>query len=222
MTGFASTKMKRKDLDEVYDEFSEFSLNSPARKIRRLDAELSPILEEEEPSFPATFGQKLPLAEQATCSSMAGMGSVMVEDDPSLPSNEERALVLYKPMDNPLVLSPSSFRVRPDLMVGLKSADQVLWSGNPKPVTIEEVPMDYIANAHGNSLAVVPWVQTQASSEPRGMIVEEPMEEEDQGGASMEVEENGQQVEGLHQWPQHCMTPQIPQNSSTPIMWSWV
>lgn len=29
-------KMKRKDLDQFNDEFSDFSLSSPARKIRRL------------------------------------------------------------------------------------------------------------------------------------------------------------------------------------------
>lgn len=214
-------------MEEVYDEFSEFSLNSPARKIRRLDAELPPIMEEEEPSFSAQFGQKMPLTEQTNCSSMTGIVAGMVEGEPSFPSNEERALVLYKPVDNPLVMSPTSFRVRPDLIDGLKN--QVFWSGHPRPVTIEEVPMDYIANASGNSLAVIPWVRTQDSSEPRtrdsskpmGVIVEEPMEADDQGGASMEVEEDRLQDEGSHQWPQHCMTPQIPQNSSTPIMWSW-
>lgn len=36
MAGFLSVKMKRKDLEEVNDDFSEFSLSSPARKIRRL------------------------------------------------------------------------------------------------------------------------------------------------------------------------------------------
>lgn len=41
MAGFLSGKMKRKDLEEVYDEFSEFSLSSPARKIRRLVRESS-------------------------------------------------------------------------------------------------------------------------------------------------------------------------------------
>lgn len=35
--GFNSVlKMKRKDIDEVNDEFCDFSLSSPARKIRRL------------------------------------------------------------------------------------------------------------------------------------------------------------------------------------------
>lgn len=36
MDGYVPAKMKRKDLEEVYDEFSEFSLSSPVRKIRRL------------------------------------------------------------------------------------------------------------------------------------------------------------------------------------------
>jgi len=44
-----SGKLKRKDIDQVNDDFSDFSLSSPATKIRRLDAELPPIIEEEEP-----------------------------------------------------------------------------------------------------------------------------------------------------------------------------
>ena len=36
MAGFLSGKMKRKDVDDVLDEFSKFSLSSAARKIRRL------------------------------------------------------------------------------------------------------------------------------------------------------------------------------------------
>lgn len=47
-------KKKRKEveeLDQVNDDFSDFSLSSPARKIRRLDAHLPPIMEEEELSF---------------------------------------------------------------------------------------------------------------------------------------------------------------------------
>lgn len=34
--GFLPMKLKRKDLDQVNDDFSDFSLSSPARKIRRL------------------------------------------------------------------------------------------------------------------------------------------------------------------------------------------
>ncbi|KAL5725893.1 hypothetical protein ACHQM5_008980 [Ranunculus cassubicifolius] len=38
MAEFLSKKMKRKELEEVYDEFSDFSLSSPATKIRILVA----------------------------------------------------------------------------------------------------------------------------------------------------------------------------------------
>ncbi|OMO77035.1 hypothetical protein CCACVL1_15225 [Corchorus capsularis] len=41
-------KLKRKDMEQFNDDFSDFSLSSPAPKIRRLDAELPPIIEEEE------------------------------------------------------------------------------------------------------------------------------------------------------------------------------
>ncbi|KAE8657966.1 hypothetical protein F3Y22_tig00116976pilonHSYRG00207 [Hibiscus syriacus] len=43
-------KFKRKNIDQVNDDFSDFSLSSPATKIRRLDADLPPIIEED--SFP--------------------------------------------------------------------------------------------------------------------------------------------------------------------------
>lgn len=85
----------------------------------------------------------------------------------------------------------------------------------------------WVAN---NSLAVVPWVSSHVSSATdlgsRGVHVEEPMDAEDEArGASMEVEESRQQaggaVDGFHQWQQHCMIPQLPQNTSTPITWSW-
>lgn len=36
MKPYYTLKMKRKDLEDVNDEFSDFSLSSPARKIRRL------------------------------------------------------------------------------------------------------------------------------------------------------------------------------------------
>lgn len=36
MEDFTGFKLKRKDLEDVNDDFSDFSLSSPARKIRRL------------------------------------------------------------------------------------------------------------------------------------------------------------------------------------------
>ena len=53
------------------------------------------------------------------------LGSAMVDAEPPFPLDEERALVLYKPVDNPFVLSPISpdlsFRVHSDLLNSLKS-----------------------------------------------------------------------------------------------------
>ena len=223
-------KVKRKELEEVNDDFSEFSLNSPAQKIRRLDVDLPPIMEEEEPSFSMQFEQMN--------SSVPHMTSAMAEVVPSFMANEERALVLYKPRESPLSIlasSPSvSVHVSSGLINGLKH--QVFWSGSNNAVTIEELPMDDKSPVSVSSLAVVPWVQSPNSSatdtESRGMIVEEPMEAEEPmegeepGDTSMEVEEDRQQCgtigeEGFHQWPQHCMAPQIPQSNSMPIMWSW-
>ncbi|XP_020243098.1 uncharacterized protein LOC109821294 [Asparagus officinalis] len=211
-------KTKRKDLEEVYDEFSEFSLNSPARKIRRLDAELPPIMEEEDQTVPLPFENQMP-------QEVAG-AEIVDLDLEQIPLNEERALVLYKPVDNHLVVSPSStFSVNPDLIYGLKN--QAL-----RAVTAEEMPEDKQAVAN-NSLAVIPWAPSHASSliiseSGGGIQIEETMKaEEGTGGASMEVEESGCQtdgntaIEGFHQRQQHCMVPQPPQNVSTPIMWSW-
>ncbi|CAH2065303.1 unnamed protein product, partial [Thlaspi arvense] len=71
-------KMKRKEIDRVNDEFSDFSLSSPARKIRRLDLDLPPIMEEE-----------------------VDLPPVMEEEEiQSAPANEERAIVLFKPLQH--------------------------------------------------------------------------------------------------------------------------
>lgn len=68
-------------------------------------------MEEEDPAVPLSIPEELAVSE-------------MVDVEP-FPLTEERALVLYKPMDSPLILSPSptnvSFRVNPDLVDGLMS-----------------------------------------------------------------------------------------------------
>lgn len=204
-------------MDEVYDEFSEFSLNSPARKIRRLDAELPPIMEEEDPTVPLPVEQQMP---EELMSAMPEFGAGMIDAELPIALNEEKALVLYKAVDNPFALSPGSsnvsFSVHSDLIHGLKN--QAFWPANPNAVILEEISNDE-KSVVANNLAVVPWVPPQ-QYDSRVMHTEEPMEaEEDDGGASMEVEEDIQQ--GVHQWPQHCLTPQAPENTSTPIMWSW-
>ncbi|KAL0344937.1 UNVERIFIED_CONTAM: hypothetical protein Sradi_4325000 [Sesamum radiatum] len=124
MEGYLPLKLKRKELEDVNDDFSDFSLSSPARKIRRLDAELPPIIEEEECEIP--IEHSLP-QEQGFGSNSAG--GLKIEELPPEPSNEERAIVLFKPTNaSPLLQSPSNFTVsvNPHLISGFKN--QLLWS----------------------------------------------------------------------------------------------
>ncbi|OVA19275.1 hypothetical protein BVC80_521g77 [Macleaya cordata] len=254
MAGYLSMKMKRKDLEEVYDEFSEFSLSAPARKIRRLDAELPPIMEEEESGVPIDFDQVLPEEQPFSAS--------VTENAPSLSLNEERALVLYNPMNTPLLKSPSSsnfsITVNSDLIPGFK--DQVFWSGRRNFLKVHDNEAEHrgdenAGGGNGECLAVVPWVSSQFPSTLGTEVgatttittttgLSEPMEAEEEvdnnEGMEIEVDNNmgvsqGQQEQenieagGLQHWKQqqqqqlqHCMSPpQLPQNTSTPIMWSW-
>ncbi|XP_059315693.1 uncharacterized protein LOC132066389 [Lycium ferocissimum] len=186
MDAYYPMKMKRKDLDDVYDEFSDFSLSSPARKIRRL-------------------------------------------------------IVLFKPMDTPHVHSPSNFslKVNPQFINGFKS--QVFWENCAnafRPADSEETPQDDSGSAK-ECLAVVPWVPSQLPSAEGAEVLgqtdnSDMMDAEDMEGVAMDVEDDNQNAEprttfgagavsvneGLHPWQQqHCMTTQLPQNTSTPIVW---
>ena len=85
-------------------------------------------------------------------------------------------------------------------------------------------------------LAVVPWIPSQFPSMPATQSEgPELMDAEGTGVSTMDIEEDNnagmEQVhtnvnvggggsEGLHQWQQqHCLYPQFPQNTSTPITW---
>ncbi|XP_077222916.1 uncharacterized protein LOC143856547 [Tasmannia lanceolata] len=232
MTGFLSVKMKRKDLEDVYDEFSDFSLSSPARKIRRLDAELPPIMEEEEPVIPLDYSQSL--SEDSLKGSTPQLTAAMTEALPSLSLNEEKALVLYKQVNTPLLQSSSSsnlsFRVNTDLLPGFKN--QIFWSGNSNLVTEASDKVE-----SNGCLAVVPWAPFQlpvsrgTNDIGMGGGLSEPMEadevatmelEEESTASRQEARESAEMGgEDLQQWQQHCMTPQLPPNASSPIMWSW-
>ncbi|PIN18166.1 hypothetical protein CDL12_09163 [Handroanthus impetiginosus] len=237
MDDYFPLKLKRKDLEDVNDDFSDFSLSSPARKIRRLDAELPPIKEEEESDIPMAFE---PLAQEHGTDSNPS-GGLKIEELPNLPDNEERAIVLFKPINtSPLSHSPSNFSVsvNPDLISGLKN--QVLLSG----VSNSWRPADDEAEETNNSgsgngcLAVVPWVPSQMSWTPVAEFSSqvdnsEMMDAQEVGEATMEVEDGvdieqrnvneGGGVtlgEGFNQWQQpHCLIPQPPHNTTTPIVW---
>ena len=93
------------------------------------------------------------------------------------------------------------------------------------------------SNAETNQkLAVVPWTPSQfpptqnvvARAEPELMEAEEmevtsmDIEDDNFGVGHREVNEIGGTGDGesLHQWQQqHCLVPQLPQNTYTPIVW---
>ncbi|PSR85216.1 NAC domain-containing protein [Actinidia chinensis var. chinensis] len=242
MSGYLSMKMKRKDFEEVNDDFSDFSLSSPARKIRRLDAELPPIIEEEEPKIQWVFKQQV-IPEEHLPSNRGQVGGYgpIIEELLTEPENEERAIVLFKSMSTPLLKSPSNFTVSivSDIISGIKN--QTLWSGQSnamKPTEDEAARKGSNTRGANECLAVVPWVPSQVSSIPGTEVpqteLSELMESEDMEVATMDIEENNVVADpdpvqgcgsdgmsrGLHQWQhQHCVIPQLPQNTSAPIVW---
>ncbi|XP_074586136.1 uncharacterized protein LOC141841842 [Curcuma longa] len=197
--------MKRKDLEEVYDEFMDFSLSSPARKIRRLDAgEFPPIMEAAETASAMTIDDTLSCVSDIATPSWDSV----LEDSPPNPSdNEERAIVLYKPVESPLFSSPGStnlsLRVASDFIHCLKSKRSessipfYTRSGNQRFQAEEEE-----AEADSSSLAIVPWAASQAAMAVSG-FAGDPMEAEDAEATSMQVEDV-RQGEGFH-----CMTTQL-------------
>lgn len=210
---------KRKEvgqLDQVNDDFSDFSLSSPARKIRRLDTQLPPIMEEEEVEFDSA-------QIQMNCN-----GPVIEELE-----NQERAIVPFNPVNNPLFHNPSNVSVSlsPDLISGFK--EQFLRS------SYYGMKCDEDEDNKIQCKAVVPWVPSQLQPTPSMEVSQaeaggEFMEDEEMGTAAMEIEESstspaqgtsngyggGMWNEGFPQWQQqHCMIPQLPQNTSTPITW---
>nr|KYP67542.1 hypothetical protein KK1_023885 [Cajanus cajan] len=179
----------------------DFPLASPATKIRRLDADLPPIVEEEESS-------PLPLP------------------------NEERALVLFKP----LLHSPSSYSLTldPHLISGIRN-NQFLWSKQCDHVTGSQS-----REKDNDELALVPWVPSpsykfsnadDSDNSANAELMEADEVEEGEGAASMmmdiEQENEAKTSTSTIQYPgitegfqQHCLLPQLPHTTSTPITWT--
>ncbi|KAL9262550.1 hypothetical protein AKJ16_DCAP12627 [Drosera capensis] len=225
----STKKMKRKDhefdLDHVSNDFSDFSLSSPARKIRRLDAELPPIIEEED-------------ADVVLDRALSEEGSFVELVKP----NDERAIVLFNPAEFSLPSSVSGFSISPRLITNLKN--QALWKNRPRPVIVEldgdddeEENID-MKEDENSSLAVIPWNPSQELKQQQAPIVEEqdsmeaedmelePMDIEEEMGAGLaQANEFGNQVSGSesmqqHVWQQqHCMVPRPPQNIPAPVIW---
>ncbi|KAI4379685.1 hypothetical protein MLD38_005950 [Melastoma candidum] len=224
----AAARLKRKDIDSFNDDFADFSLSSPASKIRRLDVELPTIVEVDETD------RSLPV--------MSGRMEAGEELEMDAPSsvNDERAIVLFRPVNDHLLhyRSPSSFSVAVDseLISGFKS--QFPWSNRSSggDFFVDEVADDDRDSSNERCTTVVPWVPSQFPLAPRVEIIDsEVMETEDAGGeGAMEVEEDNpnpsEVVEGVDRnqggfggfraWQQqHCFIPQLSQTVSNPIVW---
>lgn len=82
---------------------------------------MPPIIEEvEEPEVPIAFEQP---AIHPSFGNNAVKRGLVIEELPSVPENEERALVLFKPMNTSPMHSPSNFSVKvdPQFMNGFRS-----------------------------------------------------------------------------------------------------
>lgn len=220
--GFAG---KRKELEQVVDGLSDFSLSGPAAKSRRLDSGLPPIMEEEPPAPSVAFhmmGEKI--------NSGVNMSSVDVMMEGAIPHHvpsEDMALVLYKPVPFGPGISSSSFIVSPDLIRGLKNH---AFNQTSYGELQDESP------ERSNSLALVPWTPPKMSirsdwvasepSEPEStQNFEVPMEADETELTYMDVEEAPEATAGVfdgedpRHW-QHCMTPPSLPNPSAHVMWS--
>ncbi|XP_010533049.1 PREDICTED: uncharacterized protein LOC104808906 [Tarenaya hassleriana] len=220
-------KMKRRDIDRVNDDFSDFSLSSPARKMRRLDVDFPPIMKKDE-------------AEMATAKPMA-------EESKLEPVNEERAIVVFKPLQAQQSYCRNLY-VDTGLISGFKN--KLSRAGYHGDAGLADD--DYDENQTSNKCrAVVPWSPSQFPAAQSEVPFQEPYileiiqldEDEDtmMEEATMEIEEDSncsmslpqetefihgfrtiKGIEGLHHWQQqpHCLIPQPPQSNSTPISWS--
>ena len=76
---------------------------------------------EEEEDREVIFEQSM--SERTIPSNIKRLGGPVIEELPCVPENDERAIVLFKPMSTPLSQSPSNFSVSvsPDLITGFKS-----------------------------------------------------------------------------------------------------
>ncbi|GMH17952.1 hypothetical protein Nepgr_019793 [Nepenthes gracilis] len=187
MAGHLSKKMKRKDLDEVSDEFSDFSLSSPARKIRRLDAGLPPIIEEEEAEIPLDFDQPLTIdvEEQPTLP--------VIEELPSVPQKEDRAIVLFKSMNSPLFQCPSSFSLDPGLLSNFKNKS--IWHSQPNRfIGEDEMKENNNSAAKNKCLAVVTWAPPHKLNRGPRTEVSQGEVLESMDPEAMEVEDNAASI----------------------------
>ncbi|XP_076908787.1 uncharacterized protein LOC143565806 [Bidens hawaiensis] len=214
--------MKRKDAGEVNDNefYYDFTLSSPALKIRRLDTESAPIIiNEQDISNSVEFGQST-----ETC-------PIAID----VPVNEERAIVLFNPNNNtPSIHSPIPFSISPDSDFLSRFKNPVIWTNRSDSDETQKLDDDDDSGMTNGCLAVVPWAPSHTRPtlefEARDALVPDMMDSD-----AMDVEDNCNTQQMLkqynhntvaasgsqdwNQWQQHCMIQQLPGNFATPVTW---
>ncbi|XP_020690406.1 uncharacterized protein LOC110105306 [Dendrobium catenatum] len=188
-------RMKRRAVGEIFDDFTDLSLSAPATKIRRLDAEFPPFMVERQQVVESMLDVEL--SEAAP-----NAGVTMNESSfPPVGNNEERALVLYKPVYSQL---DPFLNINPELLTGLRRCSDIVQESFGK-------------GYHNNCLAVVPWAPSECHPTAtmvelptsRSGLLEEPMEIEDDQSAKSGIE-----CESFHQWQKHCLLPKLTQTTT--------
>ncbi|KAD6794868.1 hypothetical protein E3N88_05764 [Mikania micrantha] len=225
----SALKMKRKDADEVNDDFFDFTMTSPALKIRRLDVESTPIIDEHETLNSVEFGQSMPFQNNLVEESMESSPIAIHELNNSVPVNEERAIVLFNPQNNtPSLKSPISFSISADSDFLSRFKNPVIWSNGSD----ETQKKDDDSGVINGCLAVVPWVPNHSRDPPTVEYKTSDAQASDDmmDSNAMDVEDDYNTQQMIHhvptnvqwdwnQWQQHCMIQQPPNNFSTPITW---
>ncbi|VVA99099.1 unnamed protein product [Arabis nemorensis] len=193
-------KMKRKDIDRVNDDFSDFSLSSPARKIRRLDLDLPPIMEEEEiQSAPVNEERAIVLFKPPQHHCQPSSGQLFV--DRNLISGFKNRFLQNAALDDDLYDEDDKTNKHQAIVCWNPSQFQFLESTG----TIKESHEPEIVELDGEDT----------------MMEEAAMDVDEGNSGSASLPQQQQLAEGSYQWQQqlHCMVPQLPQTNSTPISW---
>ncbi|KAM7481060.1 hypothetical protein LguiB_005643 [Lonicera macranthoides] len=193
-------------------------------------------MEEDETDMmpPLVFEQPIMSSEPNNLGATLRGGGPIIEELPTVPENEERAIVLFKPVNNASMFqSPSSYSISVDSNIISGFKNQGLWGSNSNPIRAskdEEEKQDNNLGTTNRNLAVVPWVPSkfpQAAEIPQ-TNASELMEAEYAEATTMDIEDEsagvnqipGNEFSGMGGvWSQHCIVPQPPENTSTPIVW---
>ncbi|XP_020175461.1 uncharacterized protein [Aegilops tauschii subsp. strangulata] len=218
----AAPALKRKDAPEVWvddDVGPGFPVASRATKIRRLNADVLPVVPGAVVPPPQTLPQTQPVAGFGVVEEAPMCGDVPVDvAPPEVAANEERAIVLYRPADaeRRLLLGPlrpgGHLRVSPEWIQALNGT--TLQEASNRRALFEG-----LAGTETSNMAMVPWAPPRAQA---ASTAAEMMEAEDGEGASMEVEQDrvDQQL-SMPQWPQQQHYNYMVQQQPIPVAWSW-